>query len=114
MSENQFKPSAWTIRLKLISMISIIIIFGLSSMIFLASGFFKDDSERRIQENNLQLASIIGQKVENEFYSIAYKIHNIQLNKFLREAVENFAKPKDIPVENTAPPTTNTSDDLPF
>ncbi|TGN13363.1 HAMP domain-containing protein [Leptospira ilyithenensis] len=77
MSENQFKPSAWTIRLKLISMISIIIIFGLSSMIFLASGFFKDDSERRIQENNLQLASIIGQKVENEFYSIAYKIHNM-------------------------------------
>jgi len=77
MSENQFKPSAWTIRLKLISMISVIIVLGLSSMIFLASGFFKDDSEKRIQENNLQLASIIGQKVENEFYSIAYKIHNM-------------------------------------
>ncbi len=77
MNDHNFKPSRWTIRLKLISIISVIIILGLSSMIFLASAYFKDDSEKRIQENNLQLADIIGQKVENEFYSIAYKINNM-------------------------------------
>lgn len=48
-------------------------------MIFLASRYFKDDSEKRIQENNLQLADVIGQKVEDEFYSIAYKINNMAI-----------------------------------
>lgn len=56
---------------------------------------------------------VLLEKVDEE----AYKIHNIQLNKFLREAVEAFAKPKDVPAENTAPPITNTpdgNDSLPF
>jgi adenylate cyclase len=77
--QTEFKPSRWTIRLKLISIISFIIISGLATMIFLASGYFKDDSEKRIQENNLQLADVIGQKVEDEFYSIAYKINNMAI-----------------------------------
>ncbi len=78
-AQTEFKPSKWTIRIKLISIISSIIIFGLSIMIFLASRYFKDDSEKRIQESNLQLADIIGQKVEEEFYSIAYKINNMAI-----------------------------------
>ncbi len=48
-------------------------------MILIASRYFKDDSEKRIQENNLQLADVIGQKVEDEFYSIAYKINNMAI-----------------------------------
>ncbi|MDZ4726846.1 MAG: adenylate/guanylate cyclase domain-containing protein [Leptospira sp.] len=77
--QTEFKPSRMTIRIKLISIISFIIISGLSAMIFLASRYFKDDSEKRIQENNLQLADVIGQKVEDEFYSIAYKINNMAI-----------------------------------
>jgi len=77
--QTEFKPSRWTIRLKLISIISFIIVSGLATMIFLASRYFKDDSEKRIQENNLQLADVIGQKVEDEFYSIAYKINNMAI-----------------------------------
>lgn len=54
---------------------------------------------------------VLLEKVDEE----AYKIHNIQLNKFLREAVEAFAKPKDVPAENTNT-TVETKDDsgLPF
>lgn len=77
--KSEFKSSWWTIRLKLISIISFIIVFGLSTMIIIASTYFKDDSEKRIQENNLQLADVIGRKVEDELYSIAYKINNMAI-----------------------------------
>ncbi len=78
-AQTEFKPSRWNIRLKLISIISFIIVSGLATMILLASRYFRDDSEKRIQENNLQLADVIGQKVEDEFFSIAYKINNMAI-----------------------------------
>ncbi|MCB1148014.1 MAG: adenylate/guanylate cyclase domain-containing protein, partial [Leptospiraceae bacterium] len=72
-----FKPSKITIKVKLIGIISAIIIFALSLMIFLASAFFRNDSEKRIQENTLKLTEVIGQRVESELSSV---FHNLRIN----------------------------------
>lgn len=63
--------------------------------------------------DNPQGMPMLTEKVEEELY----KIHTIQLNKFLREAVEKHCKPKDVSAENVTPPVTNTADgndSLPF
>ncbi len=55
---------------------------------------------------------VLLEKVDEE----AYKIHNIQLNKFLREEVAKLSKPKDVPAEtpvNNTPVDPNI-DPLPF
>ncbi|WCL49855.1 adenylate/guanylate cyclase domain-containing protein [Leptospira sp. GIMC2001] len=51
-------------------------------MIFLASYFFLDDSEKRVQENNLAIVDVIGQKVESELRSNSFTLisfANLQL-----------------------------------
>ncbi|MCC5814216.1 MAG: HAMP domain-containing protein [Leptospira sp.] len=70
-----FQLSRFTIKVKLIGIISLIIIASLSLMIFLASQFFKSDSEKSIQTNNLQTVTLIGQKVERELLAIASKLN---------------------------------------
>jgi adenylate cyclase len=59
-------PFYRSIRFKLISIISVIIIASLTGMIFLATRFFKEDNKVRIQENNLQLAEVIALKMKSE------------------------------------------------
>ena len=68
-----FKQSRVNIRVKLLGIITGIIIASLVTMIFLASGFFREDSVTRIQENNLNTAQIISQRVEAELQNIGYK-----------------------------------------
>ncbi len=55
-----------SIRFKLISIISIIIMDSMTGMIFLASYFFKNDNMVRVQESNLQLSEVIALKVKSE------------------------------------------------
>ncbi|MDH5654833.1 MAG: HAMP domain-containing protein, partial [Spirochaetia bacterium] len=68
-----FKPSRFTIKIKMMGMISSIILTALSVVIFLASNFFRDASERRVQQTDLAITEIIGQRIEAE-------IKTIQLN----------------------------------
>lgn len=59
-------PFYRSIRFKLISIISFIIIASLAGMILLASYFFKNDNRVRVQENNFQIAEVIALKIESE------------------------------------------------
>ncbi len=67
------KPVAMTggkfyesIRFKMISIISLIIIVSLSMMIFLATYFFKGYNTLKVQESNLTISDVTAQKIEAE------------------------------------------------
>lgn len=62
-----------SIKAKMIIIISIIIAISMGGMIFLASFFFRSDSEIRVQENNLALTDAIGQKVELEIETMIFR-----------------------------------------
>ena len=59
-------PFYRSIRFKLISIISIIIVASLTGMIFLATFYFKKDNKVRIQESNLQISEVIAMKMKTE------------------------------------------------
>lgn len=65
--ELEFRLSKFTIKVKLLTIISAIIIVSMSLMILLATGSFLSDSILRVQENNLNLAEVIGLKAEADF-----------------------------------------------
>jgi adenylate cyclase len=67
----RFELSIFTIKVKLIAIISMVIGLSLSGMILLASYFFREDSEKRIQENNLQIVTLLGDKIEKEIFNLA-------------------------------------------
>jgi adenylate cyclase len=62
-----------SIRFKLITISSIIIIISLSGMIFLATYFFKRDNTIRVQENNLYVSQVVALKVKSDFQAIIDK-----------------------------------------
>ena len=70
-SLGEFRSSSLTIKLKLMVIISLIIFISLSSIIYIASYFFKKDSETRIRENDLQVTNLISLKLQAEFLSLA-------------------------------------------
>ncbi len=72
-ADPDFKSSKFTIKVKMVGIISTIILGALGAMVVLATYFFRDDSEIRIQENNLALTEVIGGRVQSEFENIAYK-----------------------------------------
>lgn len=74
-----FHASKFTIKVKLLTIITGILVISLSVMIFLASGFFREDSQARISENNLNLATVIGSQVESELQGIGYKSNLLAL-----------------------------------
>ncbi|MEQ9365908.1 MAG: hypothetical protein RIF32_16820, partial [Leptospirales bacterium] len=74
-----FRASKFTIKVKLLTIITSILVVSLSVMIFLASGFFREDSQARISENNLNLATVIGSQVESELQGIGYKSNLLAL-----------------------------------
>ncbi|MCR9142761.1 MAG: HAMP domain-containing protein [bacterium] len=74
-----FRASKFTIKVKLLTIITGILVVSLSVMIFLASGFFREDSQARISENNLNLATVIGSQVESELQGIGYKSNLLAL-----------------------------------
>lgn len=59
-----------SIRFKLISIISLIIILSISGMIFVATHYFKRDNLIRVQENNHKISEITALKVKSDFESI--------------------------------------------
>ena len=65
--------SKFGIKLKLIGIISGLLIASLTGMIFLATYFFRTDTERRIQETNLSITSVIGQKILSEIDNFRYR-----------------------------------------
>ena len=67
-----------SLRFKLISIISIIIVLSLSGMIFLATYFFKKDNEVRVQENNHKVSEVIALKVSSDITSIIEKARLIR------------------------------------
>ncbi len=79
-----------SIRFKLISIISFIIVVSLSGMIFLATYFFKTDNEIRVNENNLKISEVISLKVKSDFHSI------IDKSKLLANAMMQNISEKDI------------------
>ncbi len=62
-----------SIRFKLITISSIIIIISLSGMILLATYFFKRDNTIRVQESNLYVSQVVALKVKSDFQAIIDK-----------------------------------------
>ena len=62
-----------SIRFKLISITSLIIIISFSGMILLAAYFFKKDNTIRVQENNLYVSEVIAIKVKADFQAVIDK-----------------------------------------
>ncbi len=72
---DDFKASRATIKVKMLSIISAIVVAALTAMIFLATFFFRADSERSIQGTNLSTTEIIGLQLKSEIETISYKSH---------------------------------------
>ncbi len=77
-------PFYRSIRFKLVSIISFIIIASLTGMIFLASYFFKNDNMIRVQESNLQISEVIALKIKSEIEK-----YQIMSSVMLKEKMEN-------------------------
>lgn len=72
--ESEFQPSKLTIRAKLLIIILSILIISLTAVIFIATYFFKDDSEKRIQDTNIAIVNILSQKIESELSSLFFSL----------------------------------------
>ena len=68
----------FSIRYKLILIVSLIILLGLSSIIFLVTIFYKSNSEVLIQEYNLSLARLAGMQVESNLKNMSYRVQNFR------------------------------------
>jgi adenylate cyclase len=87
--KKDFKISKLTIRVKLMSIISLIFIISISAIILIATYFFKSDSEIRVQELNIKLAEVIGLKVKTDIESVLDKTRlmaNAEEQKFKTES----------------------------
>ncbi len=72
-----FKNIRFPIRTKLIGMVSLILVVSMGLMIALATYFFRNDSEIRVQESNLKLSDVMGQKVVSELKMLAEKSYMV-------------------------------------
>lgn len=68
------KQIQFSIRYKLLLIVSFIIILGLSTMIYLVTLFYKSNSEVLIQEYNLSLARLAGIQVESNLKNTSYRM----------------------------------------
>ena len=62
-----------SIRFKLVGIVSAVILFSLTVMIFLATFFFKRDNEVRIQENGLKVSEVLARNVQDDLAAIIEK-----------------------------------------
>jgi adenylate cyclase len=71
----------WSIRLKLVIIISTIIIFSISAIIYIATYFFRNDNELRIKEKNLEITELIAAKTRSDISNLirAAKLSAISL-----------------------------------
>ena len=76
-AESRFRASPFlTIRNKLLMIISMVVLSALGVMIYLASYFYREDSQAKITEYALKTTTLIGQKVEGEFTNLTYTALN--------------------------------------
>jgi len=87
---DDFQPSKFTIRVKLLSIISLTIFGALSVMIFLASYFFRNNLEVQIQEANLKQVRILASRLQTELESISFRAHLTATN--LEEEIKSDEK----------------------
>ena len=67
-----FEISRFTIRVKLISIISAIIFISLGAMTYFTSRSFNENAVQNIEENNLKLAQAFGGQIQSELEKIRY------------------------------------------
>ncbi len=72
--KSEFRASPFSIKVKLLTIISLIILLSFSTLIFLATFFFRKDNETRAKEINHKLADVLAQKIQTDIHSIADKI----------------------------------------
>ncbi len=75
------KTPGFSIKFKLISVMTGLVVAALGSMILLATYFFRDDSQKRIENNTLRITEIIAQKVQIEFSTLVFR------SRFLAEFI---------------------------
>lgn len=63
------------IRYKLLLITSVVILVSMSGIIFLASYFFRKDSEVRVKENNIKINEILSLKVKSDLHSMKQDVH---------------------------------------
>ncbi len=73
-----FRPSRFTIRVKLLSIVSAIIMLSMSLMITMATFFFRKYSEILIQEYNLSLARMTGLQLSGQLKETTRKIQDFR------------------------------------
>ncbi len=92
------------LQLKMMGIISVVLACTSSAIIALATYYFKDDSEKRVQLNNMAITELIGLKVESDIQTIVAKSEQLILSSirpnaspsekaFVRE--QFFANDKD-------------------
>jgi adenylate cyclase len=67
----------FSIQVKMMGMISLIMAVTVSIIIAVATYYFRNDSETRVQENNLALVDIIGLKVSSDIQGIVSKAEQL-------------------------------------
>ncbi|BDA78756.1 hypothetical protein LPTSP3_g16860 [Leptospira kobayashii] len=65
--------SKFSIQVKMMGVISLLFILSVSTIIILASFFFKRSTELSLRANNLELAEIVGLKVKDDVLSVVVK-----------------------------------------
>ncbi len=93
--EETFKPSRFTLRVKLASITSAIIFIAATLMIFPATELFRDNISVLIQEYNLSLARMSSKKIQDEFHDLIYRLENAGALSHSKRGKETVA-PKDI------------------
>ncbi|WP_425460691.1 adenylate/guanylate cyclase domain-containing protein [Leptospira gomenensis] len=73
-----FRPSRFTIRVKLLSIVSAIIVISMGLMITMATYFFRKYSEILIQEYNLSLARMTGLQLSGQLKESTRKIQDFR------------------------------------
>ncbi len=75
-----FVLSKFTIRIKLLLIISTIVFFSVSTVVYLATYFFKKDNELRVRENSMNLTNIVATKIESDLSTVARNLGLIASN----------------------------------
>ena len=89
-TQDKFILSRWTIRIKLMLIISGIIFLALTGMNLLATYFFKNDNKLRIEVNNHKLAEVISINVSSIITSMTQ--HSRLIGKILHQYPRNSAQ----------------------
>ena len=77
-SRNQKKSifdfsNKYSIRFKLLGIVTIILAFSISLMIYFASKYFKDTSSTMVQDYNLNLSRLIGDVIDSNLENLIYR-----------------------------------------